>query len=287
MKKPQTIKTVSGMRTLSRKAKAAGKKIALVPTMGYLHEGHVSLARRARKMADLVVASIFVNPAQFGPDEDLDRYPRDFQGDLQKLASAATDYVFFPSVRELYPEGYQTHVEAEKLSRELCGAFRPGHFRGVATVVAKLFNIVQPDLALFGEKDFQQLRVIERMVKDLNFPVRIIGVPTVRDPDGLAMSSRNSYLSATEREHALSLSHSLFLARELVKQGETDPKVLTERARRWVSQNPEARIEYIEVRDAETLEPVKKIDRPCRMLLAVWEGRTRLIDNVRLNPKNN
>jgi pantoate--beta-alanine ligase len=273
------------MRTLSRKARAEGKRIALVPTMGYLHQGHITLAQKARKMADLVVVSIFVNPIQFGPGEDLDRYPRDLKGDLQKLAAAGTDYVFTPSAGEIYPLGYQTHVEVENLSKGLCGAFRPGHFRGVATVVAKLFNIVQPDLALFGEKDFQQLRVVERMVKDLNFPVRIVAVPTVREPDGLAMSSRNSYLSASERKYAASLSHALFLAQNLVKKGETDPKVLTECAQKSIAHNPGTHIEYIEVRDDKTLEPVARIDRPCRMLLAVWEGKTRLIDNVRLNPK--
>lgn len=273
------------MRAISLKARARGKKIAFVPTMGYLHDGHLSLVRLARKYGDLVVASIFVNPAQFGPNEDLARYPRDFKGDLKKLGSAGADYLFFPSPEEIYPPGYQTYIEVQGLSRGLCGNFRPGHFRGVATVVAKLFNIVLPDVAVFGEKDYQQLRVIQQMAKDLNFPVRVIGGKTVREKDGLAMSSRNVYLSEEERRKALALSRALFMAQEMVEQGENDAQRLIESARELIGADPEAKIEYLEVRDAETLEPVAKIDRPCRMILAVWQGKTRLIDNVRLNPK--
>ena len=285
MKRPEIIRRAAAMRAISLKARARGKKIAFVPTMGYLHDGHLSLVRLARKYGDLVVASIFVNPAQFGPNEDLARYPRDFKGDLKKLGSAGADYLFFPSPEEIYPPGYQTYIEVQGLSRGLCGNFRPGHFRGVATVVAKLFNIVLPDVAVFGEKDYQQLRVIQQMAKDLNFPVRVIGGKTVREKDGLAMSSRNVYLSEEERRKALALSRALFMAQEMVEQGENDAQRLIESARELIGADPEAKIEYLEVRDAETLEPVAKIDRPCRMILAVWQGKTRLIDNVRLNPK--
>jgi len=285
VKRPEIIRRAAAMRAISLKARARGKKIAFVPTMGYLHDGHLSLVRLARKYGDLVVASIFVNPAQFGPNEDLARYPRDFKGDLKKLGSAGADYLFFPSPEEIYPPGYQTYIEVQGLSRGLCGNFRPGHFRGVATVVAKLFNIVLPDVAVFGEKDYQQLRVIQQMAKDLNFPVRVIGGKTVREKDGLAMSSRNVYLSEEERRKALALSRALFMAQEMVEQGENDAQRLIESARELIGADPEAKIEYLEVRDAETLEPVAKIDRPCRMILAVWQGKTRLIDNVRLNPK--
>lgn len=285
MKRPEIIRRAAAMRAISLKARARGKKIAFVPTMGYLHDGHLSLVRLARKYGDLVVASIFVNPAQFGPNEDLARYPRDFKNDLKKLGSAGADYLFFPSPEEIYPPGYQTYIEVQGLSRGLCGNFRPGHFRGVATVVAKLFNIVLPDVAVFGEKDYQQLRVIQQMAKDLNFPVRVIGGKTVREKDGLAMSSRNVYLSEEERRKALALSRALFMAQEMVEQGENDAQRLIESARELIGADPEAKIEYLEVRNAETLEPVAKIDRPCRMILAVWQGKTRLIDNVRLNPK--
>ncbi len=284
MTKPQVIESISEMQELSRSLKREGKKIAFVPTMGYLHQGHLSLVEKARQLGDVVVVSIFVNPTQFGPSEDFDRYPRDLEGDLKKLEPYRVEYVFYPSAREMYPEGYQTYVEVERLSRGLCGDFRPGHFRGVCTVVCKLFNIVQPDFAIFGEKDYQQLRVIEQMTRDLNFPVQIIGMPTVREEDGLAMSSRNAYLSEGERKQALSLSRALFSCQELVRKGEKDSAVLKEKAREIISQNSDARIEYIEIRDAYTLEPLEKIDRPAQMLLAVWVGNTRLIDNIRLNP---
>ena len=284
MTKPRVIESISEMQELSRSLKREGKKIAFVPTMGYLHQGHLSLVEKARQLGDVVVVSIFVNPTQFGLSEDFDRYPRDLEGDLKKLEPYRVEYVFYPSAREMYPEGYQTYVEVERLSRGLCGDFRPGHFRGVCTVVCKLFNIVQPDFAIFGEKDYQQLRVIEQMTRDLNFPVQIIGMPTIREEDGLAMSSRNAYLSEGERKQALSLSRALFSCQELVKKGEKDSEMLKEKAREIISQNPDARIEYIEIRDAYTLEPLEKIDRPAQMLLAVWVGNTRLIDNIRLNP---
>jgi len=285
MTKPRVVKTVFRMQAISRAAKRAGKKIACVPTMGYLHDGHLALVRAAKKFGDIVVATIFVNPTQFGPKEDLARYPRDFKGDMAKLASAGTDYVYYPAIAEMYPENYQTYINVEKVSQGLCGAFRPVHFRGVATVVAKLFNIVQPDVAVFGNKDFQQLKVISQMVKDLNFPIRIVGLETVREKDGLAMSSRNAYLSREDRINAVSLSRALLVARKMVGQGERSAAKLIKKARAAISAVGSPRIEYIEVRDAETLEPVSKVERPSQMLLAVWQGKTRLIDNIRLNPK--
>jgi len=284
--KMRVIKSAKKMQAVSMALKRQGKTIGFVPTMGYLHQGHLSLVRRARKISDIVVVSIFVNPAQFGPKEDLNRYPRDLKGDLAQLKPLGVDYVFFPSVKDMYPEGYQTFVEVEKLSQGLCGDFRPGHFRGVATVVAKLFNIVHPDVAVFGEKDYQQLKVIEQMTKDLNFRIKIIGAKTIREKDGLAMSSRNSYLSKEEREQARALSQALFLAREQVKAGERHADKLIQTARRMLEKIPKLRIEYIEIRDSEKLEPVKIIDKPCQMLMAVWIGKTRLIDNLRICPQN-
>ncbi len=282
---PRVIEKIEEMQSISRALRKEGKKIGFVPTMGYLHEGHLSLVKKARELADVVVVSIFVNPTQFGPNEDFDRYPRDLEGDLKKLEPYNVEYVFYPSASEMYPEGYQTYVEVEKLSQGLCGAYRPGHFRGVCTVVCKLFNIVQPDFAVFGEKDYQQLRVIERMTRDLNFPIEIIPMPTVREEDGLAMSSRNAYLSADERKQALSISQALFLAKKMVAQGERDAGKIIEKVFEILSSQPKASIEYIEIRDAFTLERVKKIDRACQLLVACWIGDTRLIDNIRLEPE--
>jgi len=279
------IKSAEKMQAISLVVKRRGKTIGLVPTMGYLHDGHLALVKQAKKLSDLVVVSIFVNPTQFGPKEDFTRYPRDLQGDLARLKPLKVEYVFFPSVKDIYPEGYQTGVEVEKLSKGLCGDYRPGHFRGVATVVLKLFNIVQPDLAIFGQKDYQQLMVISRMTRDLNLPIKIIGAPTLREKDGLAMSSRNTYLSAEEREPALSLSRALFSAQEKVKAGEKDAEALIKSARELIAANSLARVEYIEIRDSENLDPVKTIDRPAQMILSVWVGKTRLIDNLRLNPQ--
>lgn len=280
------VKSIKEMQRISLAHKRKGKTIGFVPTMGFLHEGHLSLVKKASRLCDVIVVSIFVNPTQFGPNEDFNRYPRDLKGDLAKLKSVDVDYVFFPSAREMYPEGYQSYVEVEKISKGLCGDFRPGHFRGVATVVAKLFNIVLPDIAIFGEKDFQQLKVIERMVKDLNFPLKVISGRTVRERDGLAMSSRNSYLSAEERNQALCLSRALYAVREKVREGERDVDALVNLARGMIERSSLARIEYIEIRDSETLEPVESMDRASQMLIAVWFGNTRLIDNIWLNPSN-
>ncbi len=277
-------KTIKEVREAITTARQEGKSIGFVPTMGYLHAGHLALIWRARAENGFVVVSIFVNPTQFGPAEDFDRYPRDLERDLDLCRTAGVDLVFAPEVPEMYPPGYQTYVEVEELSRGLCGASRPGHFRGVATVVAKLFNVVTPDRAYFGEKDAQQLRVIRRMVADLNFPLTIVPVPTVREPDGLAMSSRNTYLSPAERRAALVLSRALSLAAELFAQGERRAEVITDRMRELITAEPLARIDYVAVVDDETLTPVEKIDRPVLVALAVFIGQTRLIDNLVLRP---
>lgn len=254
--------------------------LGFVPTMGYLHEGHLALVRRARAECRSVAVSIFVNPTQFGPREDFARYPRDPARDLALLEKEGVDLVFMPEAAEMYPPGFDTWVEVGTITRRLEGRARPGHFRGVATVVCKLFNIVQPRRAYFGEKDAQQLRVVRKMVHDLNLPVEIVPVPTVREADGLALSSRNVYLSAQERQEALALSAALRLAQELVARGERRASVIRARMRRRIRQEPDARIDYVSVADAETLEELTVVDRPALVSLAVRIGSTRLIDNV-------
>lgn len=276
----QIIRTPAEMQETALKLRAQGRRIGFVPTMGYLHDGHSSLMRLARQHADILVVSIFVNPTQFGPSEDFSKYPRDFGRDEELCRREKTDFIFYPSVADMYPSGSSVAVIEEKLSRGLCGATRPGHFRGVCTVVAKLFNIVQPDVAVFGEKDGQQLRVIERMIRDLNFPVRIIRGPTLREPDKLAMSSRNSYLSADEREQALCLRRALDRAEELYRQGERKAERIVAAMGTVIGQSPAARIDYVVVVDDSTLEPVQAIERPCMVALAVFVGKTRLIDNT-------
>ena len=258
-----------------------GQRVGLVPTMGYLHDGHLSLVRRARQLADFVVLTIFVNPTQFGPEEDLDRYPRDMEGDLAKCLAAGVDCVFAPSAGAVYPSDHRTHVEVEGLTRSLCGARRPGHFRGVATVVAKLFNMVGPCVAVFGEKDYQQLQVIRRLAEDLNMPVEVVGSPTVREPDGLAMSSRNAYLSASHRDQATCLNRALTTTRERARAGGLPAPEAVAMARDIIEEQPDARVDYIEVRHARTLEPVERVagDGSAVMALAVCFGDTRLIDN--------
>jgi pantoate--beta-alanine ligase len=279
--KIKVIKTVAAMQAWSEKEKRAGRSVGCVPTMGCLHEGHVSLIRACAQMTDRVVMTLFVNPTQFAPHEDLAKYPRDFEGDCQKAAAGGAAAVFYPSAAEMYPEGYQTYVGVEELTRDLEGAFRPTHFRGVTTVCMKLFNAVRPAAAVFGEKDYQQLKVVERMVRDLNLGLRIVGLPTVREPDGLAMSSRNVYLSREEREQALSISRALFAARQAVRDGEDRPKTLMSRARKSIAAAG-LDIDYVEIRDAETLGPIKKITGPARLLVAARAGKTRLIDNLEL-----
>ncbi|MES1206452.1 MAG: pantoate--beta-alanine ligase [Pseudomonadota bacterium] len=267
------------MTAWSRAARARGERIAFVPTMGALHEGHLTLLREGRRRGDRLALSIFVNPTQFGPNEDLARYPRDLTGDLGKAASAGTDVAFVPEAADMYPPGFQTVVEVRELARGLDGVFRPGHFAGVATVVAKLFNIVAPDVAMFGEKDFQQLAIVRRMVADLAMPIEIAGVATVREPDGLAMSSRNAYLSPAERERALSLSRALFAARDRAAAGQREGGALLAGARARLDVD---RLDYLELCDAQTLAPIATVERPAVLLVAAFIGRTRLIDNVRL-----
>lgn len=268
------------------------RPVVLVPTMGALHEGHLELMRRAKAGRGLepgaepyLVISIFVNPTQFGPGEDYRAYPRDTEGDEQKAAAAGVECIFSPEVEEMYPPGDSTFVEVEGPSQGMCGAHRPGHFRGVATVVAKLLNIVQPDAAYFGEKDYQQLKVIERLVRDLHLPVEIVPVPTVREPDGLAMSSRNAYLSPEERAAARKLYAGLSAAVELARSGETVAAALIEAVRKVVADEPVAKLEYVELRDAKTLEALEALDRKGVLALAARVGRARLIDNVLLMPE--
>jgi pantoate--beta-alanine ligase len=268
------------MREKAAAARAAGTTIAFVPTMGFLHEGHASLMREARKRGDLLVVSIFVNPTQFGAGEDFESYPRDLRGDSAIARECGVDIIFTPDAREMYPQGFQTWVNVETVSLPLCGASRPGHFRGVTTVVTKLFNIVKPTFAFFGEKDYQQLTVIRRMVADLNMDVQVVGLPTVREPDGLAMSSRNSYLSTAERKSALCLSRALDAASTLYRSGVVSVARLREEVMGILAGEPDARIDYVEFRDGEDLEEVERANERTVLALAVRIGTTRLIDNV-------
>jgi pantoate--beta-alanine ligase len=279
----KVIETVSEMEA----ARAAqGGRVGLVPTMGALHEGHLSLVRQARADSDHLVASVFVNPTQFGPQEDLDRYPRDMDRDLRLLDAEGVDIVFAPTAEEMYPPGFDDWVEVHgPLTSRLEGASRPQFFRGVTTVVARLFRIVEPQNAYFGEKDAQQLRVVRQMVREQGLPVEIVAMPTVREPDGLAMSSRNAYLSPVERRTALVVPRALDLARMMVQRwGIRDAEMLRESLEDYVRQKPQARVDYIAVADNETLEELDVIDRPALVLLAVYVGSTRLIDNERVVP---
>lgn len=260
--------------------KRQGKQITFVPTMGFLHEGHASLMREGRRCGDILVLSIFVNPTQFGPNEDLDRYPRNLAGDCSLAESCGVDVVFAPTATGMYPSGFQTTVSLGPLTEPLCGARRPGHFNGVAVVVTKLFGIVQPDLAFFGKKDFQQLAIIRQMSQDLNLPVEIVGMPIVREPDGLAMSSRNSYLSPEERLQALCLYQAILRVRELFTTGETAAERLLAEAQHQIEAVPTAVIDYLELRDSVTLEPVHLAAPDTLLALAVKIGATRLIDNT-------
>jgi len=275
----QIIESISDMRQWSDRHWHGLRRIVLVPTMGFLHEGHLSLMRLARLRGDLVVASIFVNPAQFSPGEDFAGYPRDFERDRRLLEAEQVDVLFHPSEQQIFPAGAQTFVEVEKLSLPLCGAARPGHFRGVATVVVKLFSIVRPQVAIFGEKDYQQLQVIRRMVRDLSLAVEIVGHPIVREPDGLALSSRNAYLNAAERTAALCLSRALCIAERLVKRGEVKATVIIDRVRAELNNQPLATVDYVKVCDAEFLEDIDEVNEPTLLALAVRIGKARLIDN--------
>jgi len=254
--------------------------VGLVPTMGYLHEGHLSLARRARAECAHVIVSIFVNPTQFGPKEDLSKYPRDLERDLSLLETAGVDLVWTPQPEEVYPPGFQTWVEVQEMTRPLEGAMRPGHFRGVTTVVAKLFNAVQPDKAYFGQKDAQQAAVIRQMVKDLNFPLELIVCPTVREPDGLAMSSRNVYLDPRQRKAATVLYRSLTAAKAAYQQGEHDAERLRQIMKDAIAAEPSAQMQYVSCADYETLQELETVTRKTLLSMAVFFGKTRLIDNL-------
>ena len=271
--------SVQEVRKVTANWKKRGFSVGLVPTMGYLHPGHISLIERARKENDMVVVSIFVNPIQFGPNEDLDKYPRDMAHDREVCEKAGAELIFAPQPSEMYPCENLAFVDIKGLGDGLCGAKRPGHFRGVCTVVSKLFNIVLPDRAYFGEKDAQQLAIIKRMVKDLNFGTMIVSCPIVREPDGLAMSSRNLYLSPEERTAALSISRSLSGAKELMRNGEKNAVKIREMIVAGISAESLARIDYAEIVDSADLRPVEKIDKPVLAAVAVYFGKTRLIDN--------
>jgi len=268
------------MRTHAEDLRRDGRRIAVVPTMGALHDGHLALVRHARARADVVILTIFVNPTQFGPNEDLSRYPRDEAGDLAKARPAGIDLAFCPPASAMYPAGAQTFVEIRELQQPMCGASRPGHFAGVATIVSKLFHITQPHLAVFGEKDYQQLAIIRRMVRDLDFGIEIASVPIVREPDGLALSSRNAYLSPDQRRAALALSRGLAAAATAFGAGERSPSALLAAARAPIEAEALARIDYVELRDADELTPFQTtVDRRAVLALAVFVGATRLIDN--------
>ena len=288
MRLPELFTDPLAWQARCRADREAGARIVLVPTMGFLHEGHASLLREARRRADafgprgLAVATIFVNPTQFGPSEDLSRYPRALQGDLAKCAAAGIDRVLAPAdPAQVFLPGHETWVSVERVSQGLCGASRPTHFRGVATVVAKLFNLTAPHGAIFGEKDFQQLAVIRALARDLSFGIEIVGMPIVREPDGLALSSRNAYLSPAERSRALALSRALFASRDLALRGERDAAALRARAREAI-EAAGARVDYVEIVHPETLAPVERAAPGSVMLVAAFVGATRLIDNVRL-----
>lgn len=273
------------MQACADQARFEYKKIAFVPTMGYLHAGHLSLIRIARELCDLLVVSIFVNPSQFAPHEDFDAYPRNFQRDFEMTEKEGVDIIFSPEIDELYPSGFQTYVSLEKIPIHLCGISRPIFFRGVATVVTKLFNIVKPHTAVFGKKDYQQLLVIRRMVSDLHMDIDIIGGETIREHDGLAMSSRNTYLTKTQRESALSLNKAMKSAQTAVESGVIDASRIISETKAFISSHPETLIDYVAICDPETLEDIQVINRPALMALAVKVGSTRLIDNMILNMK--
>lgn len=273
------VHTIAEMKKISSDILEQKKSIGFVPTMGYLHDGHLSLVQKAREENDIVVVSIFVNPTQFGPNEDLDRYPRDLERDLRLLEPLNVDFVFYPTVEEMYPQNYSVYVDEVELSKYLCGAKRPGHFRGVCTVVTKLFNIVKPTRAYFGQKDAQQFRILRRMVQNLNMDVQMIELPIVRERDGLAMSSRNVYLNQDEREQATRLYKSLLKAKELIDNGQKDIEVIKQ-AMHKILDHPLIRIDYVEIVDEETLVPVERIEKKVIVAVAAFVGKARLIDNI-------
>lgn len=274
----QVIKTIKEMQVFSNNARKQGKTIAFVPTMGFLHDGHKTLLKEGRKY-DCLVMSIFVNPIQFAPNEDYNSYPRDMERDLRIAEDAGVDVVFNPEVNEMYPDGFKTSVEVKDLSKNLCGISRPSHFQGVATIVAKLFNIVQPDIAIFGQKDFQQMAIIKKMVKDLNLDIEIIGMPIVREKDGLAMSSRNGYLNTKEREASLCIYIAISKGMEIFNKGVRDVNEILKEVMNIIEKEPLAKIDYIKICGIDTLEDVKIIKNKALLAIAVFIGKTRLIDN--------
>jgi pantoate--beta-alanine ligase len=284
----QVIKTIQAMKERSSQAQGEGEVIVFVPTMGFFHEGHLSLMREGRKLGDLLVVSLFVNPTQFGPNEDFKNYPRDFESDRKMAEGVGTDILFAPEAGEMYPPDHQTLVRVEKVTQNLCGRSRPTHFQGVTTVVAMLFEIVMPHVAIFGEKDYQQLVTIKQMVRDLHMNVEVVGMPTVREADGLAMSSRNSNLVPEERKAALSLYRSLQKAEELLQKGERNADQILQEMKRILQAEPLVNIDYAQVCDARTLEDVNRIEGDVVVALAAYVGKTRLIDNlVFRNPLSN
>jgi len=274
------VRSIKLMQEISRKLKINGKTIGFVPTMGALHEGHLSLIRQARRENDFVVVSIFVNPTQFGPKEDFKKYPRDLKNDARLCAKEKVDYIFYPDARQMYPEGHGTSVDCQGLGDVLCGKSRPGHFKGVATVVIKLFNIVSPDKAYFGQKDAQQALIIKKAAQDLNLPVKIKVLATVRAKDGLALSSRNSNLDQSERLDARVIPQALSLARKLIKKRNYDTKAIIREMRKMILAKKTARIDYISIVDLDSLQPLAKIKENSLIALGIWIGKTRLIDNI-------
>ncbi len=278
----KVVDKIKDMQTLSSNVRKEGRIIAFVPTMGALHEGHLSLIRKAKEKGEFLVVSIFVNPSQFGPDEDYKKYTRDLEGDLRKIKEIGVDVVFSPDINEIYPDGFETYVEVQELQKPLCGQFRPGHFKGVATVVLMLFNIVKPDIVIFGEKDYQQLKIIQKMARDLHLEVEVVGLPIIREDDGLALSSRNVYLSKKEREQARALSEALGEIRMRFNQGQNDISDLIHEGREVLNKSLIHDIDYLEIRNGNTLECKEEAKSGDLVALAAKIGHTRLIDNIKL-----
>jgi pantoate--beta-alanine ligase len=280
-----TVSSIAKTRKIIARARNAGKTIGFVPTMGALHAGHIALVKKAKKECDFTAVSIFVNPAQFGPNEDYRKYPRPFQSDTAILAKEKVDLLFYPSPNEMYPQGFSTFIEENFLSKVMCGRSRPGHFKGVCTVVAKLFNIITPDIAYFGHKDYQQAKIIEKIAKDLNFAVKIAVLPTIREKDGLAMSSRNAYLNSEQRKNATCLYSALMLAKLLIEKGERSPGKIINEIKKIINLTPQARLDYVIIAGAQTLRELKIIEGKVLIALAVFIANTRLIDNLVLDVK--
>jgi pantoate--beta-alanine ligase len=276
----KVITKIKKMQSLSEKLRLERKKIGFVPTMGYLHNGHLSLVKRIKQLCDTVVMSIFVNPTQFGPNEDFKDYPRNFKRDKKLAQQSGVDIIFYPTIKEMYKNDFLTSVKVKKITEIMCGLSRPTHFEGVTTVVAKLFNIIKPHIAIFGQKDAQQSAVIKKMAKDLNFDIKIIISPIIREKDGLAISSRNTYLSRDERKDALVLYESLLYAKKLIRNGETSPKFIIKKMKELISPKKRVKLDYISITDPNTLENVKEIKEKVLIALAAYIGKTRLIDNI-------